>query len=373
LAIQSSKAITVLLFVLYLVVVLSLTSCGKHYASGENRDNTELKAKAERLFKEMDEEKSRILNQNKEGTSDINNEEKSGGFKPDSVIIEKNKANMVGISETGKGKFSKSKDNKKIEFEVEGEGIATPDEPIVKAKIRAENDAITQVLKKVGFDIMYAYVDKVQGHDGITKQSISRYLQVLKKGMVSYEVVGEPVYKSLGSSGVRCRVLIRGEVIENGVPDPGYRILLVGERDNGGSLIYKVGELMNLSFKVTYDSYVYVFCVDELNNVYALLPNPLVKNNYFEAGQLIHLPDKSSEYNYRAWLPPDKDNAAEAIYIIATKKTKILSVKEIKETMIDKGGAFLMRLGDLQGLFKKLAMITRSDWTIMIVPYFIVR
>lgn len=255
-----------------------------------------------------------------------------------------------------------------IEFEETGEGVASKYERTIDAEKRAEEDALSKALKKVGTDVYYGFSDTLAQYGKTQYQFVARYLYTWSSGLASYERVGEPVFTTTADGGIKCTVKIRGKIYSKGPPDPNYEIR-IDMKDKPLGLdksVYYSGDEVHLSFWITKDSYITILNVDEEQNVSLIYPNKYTTSAILKAGEIFEIPGNSG-ITLKVYLPEGRSETVELLHIIATKKEPLFTPEETKEMLSNEYRIF--SLGKLQKVIQRLAKLNRSDWTHMVLPY----
>ncbi|MBU2572639.1 MAG: DUF4384 domain-containing protein [Elusimicrobia bacterium] len=251
-----------------------------------------------------------------------------------------------------------------IAFEETGKSFTSEYEQPVKCAQRAEQEALMKAMRKAGVDVIYGFADALAQAGDRSREFISRYFLTWSRGIARWDRVGEP-RKSIEAGGVACEITIKGEIAQKGGPDPAYNILL----DGGGldKTIYQEGEDVAVSFRITRDSYLYIFSVDEENKTWLVFPNRYLKENRIAAGAGFHYPPAGSGLQMKAALPSGRTDAMEVLHIIGVKNNRLLDLEETKEFKLN--DYFLLDFGDFSKLAERLGKLDRSEWTMAVLPY----
>jgi hypothetical protein len=249
------------------------------------------------------------------------------------------------------------------EFEETGEGIASKYERIIEAEKRAEENALEKAIKSSGVDVYYGFHDILSQYNKTMYQFVARYFYLWSGAIIEYERISKPVYKTLPTGEIECIVALKGKIHRNGVPDPAYEIQQVSLNQPE----YFDGDKLQICFRATKDSYVQILAVDEEQNVTLIFPNIYTNDNFIKAGEFFKFPDEKSNLELKAILPENKKETTELIHIILTKNMPIFTVQQSKETLVH--GYTQLSIGDLSSVSRKLAKLSRSDWTMKVIPY----
>jgi|GEM_PF-2895357 len=248
---------------------------------------------------------------------------------------------------------------REIPFEEAGEGAASPNERVIDAQTRAEQNALSKALSKAGVDVFYGYHDMMsQG----TKESqfVASAMNIFSAGVASYDKVGKPVCSTDDDGVSKCGVKIRGKITFRGSRDAGFE----AEEDGMGAY-YCDGEKLSFTVTSTRDAYVQILCIDESRNTVLLFPAEGDKPLMLKAGEKFSFPGEGKVLV--AALPDGQEEAAEMLQIILTKNKPLFTTAEAKETRT--AGYTLLSLGDFMSASKRLAGLERSDWTMKLLPY----
>ncbi|WP_250680300.1 DUF4384 domain-containing protein [Geomonas sp. Red32] len=131
------------------------------------------------------------------------------------------------------------------------------------------------------------------------------------------------------------------------------------------------GDLVELHYQVSSDSYVYLFVVGADNSVTQLLPNSSLRDNFTHANQLVTFPPPETGIRLKAMLLPEfkATGAVERIKIIATRQEEPLlssgfqqgfKVYDAKST------------GLVSDLLRRLMQLDPADWGEYTIDYKIV-
>ena len=259
-----------------------------------------------------------------------------------------------------------------FKFVETGVWAMSKDETPLYAERQAEEDALGKVLRSAGVETYYGFSD-LQGQTGTQEtQALSRYLQTWSKGVAKWERIGKAEFQPVGE-GLQCRIRIKGEVIFNGNPDPNFNIRLgYGGQDLGLSKsILKEGENVEFSALLTKTAYLQILSVDQEQNVFLIYPNAYSDFTRSQAGEVFHFPPPGSNLALRAALPSGMAYSTEMIHVIATKTAPLFTKTEFSGIASD--GYSAVSAGKLKEVLSKLASLKRSDWTMAVLPYQIVK
>jgi hypothetical protein len=123
----------------------------------------------------------------------------------------------------------------------------------------------------------------------------------------------------------------------------------------------KVGDDVQLQYRVSRDSHVYIFVIGADNSVTQLLPNAEIPENQAKAGRIYNFPPAGSSIRLTSQLLPEFRNkgAEERIKIIATKKEEPLLHGGFKEGFKVYDGK---STGLVSDLLKRLTQLEPADW-----------
>lgn len=260
-----------------------------------------------------------------------------------------------------------------FKFEEVGSWKMSKAETPLYAERQAENDALAKALRSSGAEAYYGFSDVLSQQAGEGTESVSRYLQIWSKGVVKWERVGKAEFLPIGDGLFECSVRIKGKVIFNGEPDPGFEIRFQSGRNELGlsRTVLKDGESVEFSALLTKPAFLQILSVDQDQNVYLVYPNAFSKFEKAQAGQVFYFPPAGSGLELRAALPDGMTQATEVIHVIATKTTPLFTESDFAES--DAGGYTTVSTGKLKEVMGKLAILKRSDWTMAVLPYQIIR
>ena len=259
-----------------------------------------------------------------------------------------------------------------FKFTETGVWAMSKDETQLYAEGQAENDALAKALRSSGLETYYGFSD-LQGQAGDREvQAVSRYLQTWSNGAAKWERIGKAEFQSVGD-GLQCVVRIKGEVAFMGEPDPNFNIRFKhSDRDLGLSKsVMKEGENVEFSALLTKPAYIQVLSVDQEQNVFLIYPNAYSDFLIAQADEVFYFPPPGSALALRAALPAGMDHTTEAIQIIATKTEPLFTKAELSGIALD--GYAALSAGKLKEVMSKLALLKRSDWTMAVLPYQIVK
>lgn len=256
-------------------------------------------------------------------------------------------------------------DTEAVAFDETGVGTVDKYGRLIDCESRARDDAIDNALKKSGMEAFLGITDILSQTAGGPHEFVSRYLWSWARGIVQYEKP-IPLSSTQIEGGMRCEVLVKGRIVKKGRPDPSYRIIN-SELDRP---VYQDGENVNVSFSVTYDSYLYLFSIDENLNVWLIYPNKYFADNRVVAGSKFKYPP-DNQVALKAVVASDRNSSAEVLHIVATKNTPLVTLHEVQEKKV--ADYVLFSLGDLSQMMERLAKLDREAWTMEVVPYEIVK
>lgn len=241
------------------------------------------------------------------------------------------------------------------------------------AERQAENDALAKALRSSGAEAYYGFSDVLSQQGGAGTESVARYLQIWSNGVVKWERVGKPEFLPISDGLFECSVRIKGKVVFNGEPDPGFEIKFQSGKNELGlsRSILKEGESVEFSALLTKPAFLQVLSVDQDQNVYLVYPNVFSKFEKVQAGQVYDFPPAGSGLELRAALPDGMTQATEVVHVIATKAAPLFAQSDFVES--EAGGYKALSTGKLQEVMGKLAMLKRRDWTMAVLPYQIVK
>lgn len=257
-------------------------------------------------------------------------------------------------------------------FEAVGTGTASKFERPVMAETRAEEDAVGQALKNCGVDVQSVFQDVLTECNQKTYNYISSYLFFWTDAIIDYKRVGAPKYEKLPDGGTKCTVMLRGKIGSKGVTDPGFEVKLnLKNRQLGlNQPVYYSDDRMRVSFWSTKDAYVNLIIVDEQKNASLIYPNWFEKECFVRGGDVFSYPDNDSELTdvlLKTYILDNKTETTEFMHIILTKHAPLFTTNDVEEYQ-NSGGDQLF-IGDVSTVFKRLAKLERSNWTMVILPY----
>jgi len=260
-----------------------------------------------------------------------------------------------------------------FKFEEVGSWKMSKAETQLYAEHQAENDALAKALRSSGAEAYYGFSDVLSQQAGEGFESVSRYLQIWSKGVVKWERVGKVEFLPMSDGLFECAVKIKGKVVFNGEPDPGFEIKFQSGKNELGlsRTVLKAGESVEFSALLTKSAFLQILSVDQDQNVYLVYPNAFSKFEKGEGGQVFHFPPAGAGLELRAALPDGIAQATEVIHVIATKTTPLFMESDFVES--EAGGDKTLFAGKLKEVMGKLAMLKRSDWTMAVLPYQIVK
>ncbi|MBI4801528.1 MAG: DUF4384 domain-containing protein [Elusimicrobia bacterium] len=221
-----------------------------------------------------------------------------------------------------------------------------------------------KAMRKAGVDVLYGFADALDQAGDRSREFISRYFLTWSRGIARWDRVGEP-RKAIEAGGMACEISIKGVIAQKGGPDLAYNIL----PESGGlnKTVYQEGEEVIISLKITRDSYLYIFSVDEENKTWLVFPNRYLKENRIAAGAEFRYPPTGSGLQMKAALPPGRTEAMEFLHIISVKNNRLLDLEETKEFKLN--DYLLLDFGDFSKLAERLGKLDRSEWTMAVLPY----
>jgi len=265
--------------------------------------------------------------------------------------------------------------SKTIEFSEFGVGTISKYERVIEAEKRAIDDALSKAMEKSGIEVYYGFQEVLSSHGTEAHNFISSYLNVWSHGIVDFRVVDKSFTIS-ETGGVKCKVKLKGKIFLKGRPDPKFEIRLDLKGENLGlnKSIYKEGDELEINFWTTRDAYIHLLAIDEDLNVTLLYPNKFTKSNFLKAGEVFNFPKslpESKSLVLKTFLPKGKKEAVELIHIIATKKEPLFIPQETQAKEV--GQYEVYSLGRLSDISKRLARLNRSDWTMKILSYKVIK
>ena len=269
----------------------------------------------------------------------------------------------AGKSDLANATYQKGK---AVPFEEEGVWIMSKAESQLEAEKRAEEEAVGKALRKAGVDSYYGFSDVLAQQDGKTTQAVARYLGTWSRGVVRVDHISKPVFTPTKDGAMECRLIIRGAVVFNGEPDPGFEL-----QANLSRSLIKTGEEISFTAQTNRDAFLYVLSVDESQKVYLVLPNKLAPETKVAQSVVFEFPPDGSGLVLTAILPEGKSTATEILHVIATKKEPLFNLEDLKEE--DVGPYKILSPGTLGQVMAKLTKLPRSEWTMTVLPYQISR
>jgi hypothetical protein len=258
-----------------------------------------------------------------------------------------------------------SERSKKIPFETEGTGRASKFERRIDAEKRAEEDALAKALRNTGVDIYYGFSDALAESEKRGMQMVSQYLWTFSRGAATWDPVGEPACEAKSDGSTECRVRLRGYIQLKGDPDPSFEIALAGSQGLSRAT-YRSGDPVEVSFRLSQESLVYVVSLDEEQNTCLLFPNRVLPDNRLPSGKAHVFPPKDSGISLVAYLPEGRTQTFEMLHIIATK-VPLLTLDGLMEKEV--GPYKVLSAGSLGDVMSKLARLPRDQWTMAVIPY----
>jgi hypothetical protein len=262
-------------------------------------------------------------------------------------------------------KVKKLAETQEVEFESEGEATGTKYDRLIDIENRAEQDALSKVVKKAGVNVYTGLHNILAYSDKAISQFIGKYTAVWTTALVSYEHVGQPQWVQTGEIN-KCKIKIKGKIYFKGEPDPNFQLKV----ENFAPVYYE-GDKVNLRISVSKDAYITILCCDEDGNVSVLFPNNYSSNNFLKSNEQLLIPQDVG-FELVTFLPEGRNETVELLHIIATKNQPLILPDEIKKKEI-KDKFFTYPLGNLKELTTKLAKFNRSDWTQEVLVYKIVK
>ena len=260
-----------------------------------------------------------------------------------------------------------------FKFEEVGSWKMSKAETQLYAERQAENEALAKALRSSGAEAYYGFSDVLSQQGGEGTESVARYLQIWSKGVVKWERVGKAEFLHMSDGLFECSVRIKGKVVFNGEPDPGFEIEFRSGRNELGlsRTVLKEGESVEFSALLTKPAFLQVLSVDQDQNVFLVYPNSFSKFKKVQAGQIFNFPMSGAGLVLQAALPDGMTQATEVIHVIATKAAPLFAQSDFVES--DAGGYITLSSGKLQEVMGKLAKLKRSDWTMAVLPYQIIK
>lgn len=260
-----------------------------------------------------------------------------------------------------------------FKFEEVGSWKMSKAETQLYAERQAENDALAKALRSSGAEAYYGFSDVLSQQAGDGAESVSRYLQIWSKGIFNWERIGKAEFIPTNDGMFQCSVRIKGKVVFDGEPDPGFEITF---RSGGNELglsrtVLKEGESVEFSALLTKPAFLQVLSVDQDQNVYLVYPNSFSKFKKVQAGQVFNFPQAGAGLALQAALTDGMTQTTEVIHVIATKAVPLFAQSDFVES--EAGGYKALSVGKLQEVMSKLAKLKRSDWTMAVLPYQIVK
>ncbi len=249
-----------------------------------------------------------------------------------------------------------SPDAEEVYFEETGTSTVDKYGRMIDCENRARDNAIDKVLTKSGSEAFLGFTDVLAQTAHGPYEFVGRYLLSWARGIVQYE---KPVLiRSVPTDdGIKCEVLVKGRIVKKGKPDPSYNII----KTQLDRQVYQEGENVNISLTVTYDSYLYLFSVDEDLNVWLIYPNKYSTDNRVVAGDKFTYPPQDSQVGLKAIVASNRESSAEALHIVTTRNTQLVTFNEAEEKRV--GDFTLFSLGDLPQMMKRLNKLNRQEWT----------
>ncbi len=271
----------------------------------------------------------------------------------------------------GKGGFKKV-----FKFTKTGTGIASKYERTIDAEKRAIEDALTQALEESRINVYYGFHEVLSQYDKKSHEFVSSYCNLWSNAVTTYKKIGPPEFEALRTGETKCTIKIKGKIYFKGDPDPAFQLRTDHKTKELGfnQPAYYEGDELRVSFWVTRDSYIHLLIIDEEQNVSLLYPNKFTLHKMLKAGEIFEFPDeelKSKGFILKTYLPEGKKSALELLHVIATKEKPIFIPEE---TQITREGPYeIFSLGRLQDISLRLAKLKRSDWTMLVLPYSILK
>lgn len=210
---------------------------------------------------------------------------------------------------------------------IETEGQAqvaniTPEEAQRRALQEARNRAIEYA---VGIDVQHTAVRWQQESEKIYRDAFQQLTTVASAGRIveerpaewqQFEIPASPLPITVYRARVQVKV-----AKEEGKADPGFQVKAELNQE-----VYREGEEMRLAITATRPCYVTVLNWTAVDTVVVLLPNKYRQARRVEPEDTLWVPDtgeKERGIHYRFFLPTNRQEAAEAIWVIATKEGQV--------------------------------------------------
>ncbi|MEK6646313.1 MAG: DUF4384 domain-containing protein [Candidatus Firestonebacteria bacterium] len=346
---------------IYLVFFLVVVFCG---CATTPKSKPDLKDKSDKLFQELGKEETPDIQQNKE-MKQMEKELDKTPNKSDQTVEQASRLSEQQPSMVGQP----SRLSEEISFEETGEGFASKYERRIEAEKRAEENALSKALKKIGTDVFDSFSDAMAQSGKTQYQFVAKCLYIGTSGLVSYERTGEPIFTE-ETNGTKCVLKIKGTVYSKGKPDPSYGVKI--DKNSGmDKLIYNSGDEVQLKFSVTKDSHITILNIDEEKNVYLIYPNKFVKGNILKAGESFEIPGNLG-IKMQAVLQEGKSETVELLYIIATKTNSLFLSEDSKEILLSTDYT-LFSIGEFKRAMERIGKLNRDEWTMIVLPYTIVK
>ena len=122
--------------------------------------------------------------------------------------------------------------------------------------------------------------------------------------------------------------------------------------------VYKAGEAVQLSVKVSEDAYLWIFDTGTSGKVHRIFPNRIDKDNFVRGGASVSIPSVDAEYKFEVSHPRGR----ELLTIIATKSDSPLVVDHLVDPGHTSGTPFAA-LGMAASVAKDLSVSLRDNHT----------
>jgi hypothetical protein len=258
-----------------------------------------------------------------------------------------------------------SKNSEFLEFETEGFGESTKYERIIDAEKRAEDDALSKIIKEAGVNVYYGFFNILSESNSNTYEFIAKYTNVWSNALVSYERISTPNCFFDGNLN-RCSLKIKGRVYLKGDPDPNFELKASLDKPS-----YFEGDEIKIKVKVSKDSYLTILNYDEEGNVSVIFPNRYYKNKIIKSFDELIIPSDEMGFKLKTYIKDDRPQTTEIIHIIATKTQPLILDLQLEEKK--EGNFIVYPLGKIKQIAEKLAKFPRSEWTSQVILYKVVK
>lgn len=250
-----------------------------------------------------------------------------------------------------------------VNFDEVGAGKALSSETQEQAVARAREDALSKAMMGAA-DVFYGFSDYAADIGREHHESVARYLFLSNQGVITDMHASAPEC-AIEDRITTCRVRVRGVISFRGEMDPSFALMdqQSGRRLGLDRRQYYDGEPVTISVAATKDSYLYLFSWDTEDNLYIIFPNQAQKDNRLKAGQALELPEAGSGAALRARLPEGRDKASE----------RLLAVASLKELIAPATAISGQKTATMPELAHRLSELERSEWTLQVIPYEIVK